>query len=480
MSVGQKAFKGASWLALFKFISQLCSWIITILVARILTPDDYGLMTKATIITGYAMIFNELGLGAAIIQRPKLKQKELSSIFWFALGIGIILGIICFLVAYPTAWIFHDRRVIPITQAVSILFVLGALQIVPLNLLKKELEFKKIGLIEMTGIIVSSLCMYAIARMGGGVWTLLGGHIIRNSTKVALTYLYSGWFPQVFYKHGIVKSYLKFGITVALGESLFYVYDKSDRFLAGRVWSSSVLGYYTFALQLAKIPVEKIVVLINQVSFPAFAKLQNRPEEFKKFYLDTVEITTAIVLPLFVGGYLAGDELVRVLLNPKWYPMTFIFKMLCLAQIITAVNAINNFVHIAQGRPKWSLAFNAMMAFLLPPSFYFAAKYGLNAIVIPWFSTYLALCILWIGMTIRKCCIGLTDYLKAILMPIQGTILLVGAIHILMILLKRVHISSDLQILTCQILLGVSVYSSFVLIFGRNLLLKLKNMRSQT
>lgn len=474
MSLGYKVLKETSWLAFFKFASQVFSWIITILVARILTPDDYGLMTKATVITGYAMIFSELGLGSAIIQRSKLTEKELSSVFWFALFFGTILALMCFPIAYPTAWLFHDTRVIPITQTVSVLFILSALQIVPLNLLKKELEFKKVGLVEMTSIFVSSISMYVIARTGGGVWTLIFGHIIRNATKLVLIYLYCGWYPKIFYRYSIAKEYLRFGIAVALGESLFYVYDKSDRFFAGRVWSAGLLGYYTFALQLAKIPVEKIVVLINQVSFSAFAKLQHDPLRFRKFYLTIVEVTAAIVLPIFVGGFLVGDVLIRVLLNPKWFPMIFLFKMLCLAQIVTGISAVNNFVHIAQGRPKWSLAYNAVMAMVLPPSFYFALKYGFNAILVPWFTTYLALCLGWTAVTIKKCSLGFGNYLRAILLPILGTLLIIISILLLEFIFGRYHIQSDLVKLMVEIIVGVSVYTLSILPRAKNLVLEIK------
>ncbi len=186
MSVRKKAFKGASWLALFKFFKQMFSWIITILVARILVPGDYGLMEMATVLTGYAAMFSELGLGAAIIQKPTLNQNELSSIFWFAFGISILLGISCFGLAYPTALIFNEPRVISIAQLASVSFILNGLQIVPLNLLKKEIEFKKLGMIELISTIVSCSSMYFMAIIGAGVWTLIGGRLISYLTSLIL------------------------------------------------------------------------------------------------------------------------------------------------------------------------------------------------------------------------------------------------------------------------------------------------------
>ncbi len=147
MSIEKKVVGSISWLAIFKFGSQAFSWMVTIIVARLLVPDDYGLLALATIITGYAEIFSELGLGAAIIQSPKLKDEDLSSIFWFGMLVSLLFAAFCFVAAPLTASLFNEPRVIVLTQAVSIIFILSGLQIVPLNLLKKEMDFKQVGLI---------------------------------------------------------------------------------------------------------------------------------------------------------------------------------------------------------------------------------------------------------------------------------------------------------------------------------------------
>ena len=142
----------------------------------------------ATVITGYAMMFSELGLGSAIIQKEKINKYEVSTVFWFLFFISLLFAIFCWLIAYPTSWIFDEPRVIPITQTVSILFLISGLQIVPLNLLRRELAFKKIGCIEMIGVFASCMCMYIFAKNGFGVWTLIAGNIVNGGVKLLLLY----------------------------------------------------------------------------------------------------------------------------------------------------------------------------------------------------------------------------------------------------------------------------------------------------
>ncbi len=135
MNSNRKILKNTFWLASFKFTSQLFSWIVTVIIARLLVPEDYGLMSLATIITGYAEIFNELGLGAAIIQNQRINYKDLSSIFWFSMLISMLFFLFCFVAAPITSILFKEPRIISLTQSVSVIFLLSGLQIVPLNLL---------------------------------------------------------------------------------------------------------------------------------------------------------------------------------------------------------------------------------------------------------------------------------------------------------------------------------------------------------
>lgn len=477
-SIDVRTFEGISWLAFYKFFSQLLSWTVTIFVARMLIPDDYGLMAMATIITGYAEMFSELGLGAAIIQRPKLTRDELSSIFWFTLIIAILFGLTCFAVAYPTAHIFSEPRVIPLTQAVSILFLITGLQIVPLNLLKKELNFKQVGMIETSGVFVSCSFMLVVAYLGWGVWTLIGGRIVLNFTKLVMLYIISPWRPKFHFNLSEVKQHIKFGIVVAIGGSFRYLYGKSDRLFAGRAWSPLMLGYYTFALQLSQIPTEKIVTLINQVSFSAFSSLQHDKDKFNNMYLKIIKMTATIVLPLYVGGFLVGEQLVKLLLSDKWMPIILVFKLLCLVQVITALNAVNNFVHTAQGRPKYRLYFYAILSILMPVSFYFAIQKGFNYILLPWFITYLITCLVWIFITLNKIGIPKVHYLKNMQIPFIATILMAIVVFMTeyLVTFSSFLNNSDLLLLIIKMSVASITYIGFFLIYDRKFLFNIRKM----
>ena len=441
-------------------------------------PDDYGLMDMATVLTGYAMFFSEFGLGAAVIQRHDTTREQLSSLFWFTFIVGLLFGGVCFVLAYPTAAIFNEPRVIPLTQTVSIIFFLNSLMIVPLNLMKKKLDFKKVGTIEMTSGLASCVAMLPIAYYGGGVWTLILGHIIRSFVKLTLVIFFQKWKPLLFFNFQDIKGYLNFGIIVAVARTFRYLFEKADIFFAGMTWSAGTLGLYSFAMLLAKIPTDKIVSLIMQVSFSAFSELQNDKTEFNKFYLNVNKVVAMIVLPLFAGGFLTAEELIKVLLDEKWLPIIFLFKMLCLSQIFLAMTSISNHVHNAQGRPGWGMCYNAVCALSMSIGFYFAVKHGLHAMLIPWLTIFPALCIVFIIATLKKLNVGISAYLKKLSMPALATLVMFVFV---LLCAKAILFLPNLypkawMLLGIKIVAGVSSYLGFLFIFDRNFLQKSYNM----
>ncbi len=478
-SIAHKVYKGISWLALSKIIMQIVAWSVTILVARLLLPEDYGLFAMATIITSYAGIFQELGVGAAIVQSKDITQGELTALFWFSVALSVLFALCCIPFSYITAEIMREPRVIPITQSIALVFLFSGAGIVPSNLLRKELEFKKLGIIGIVTTIISCLGMVLIALSGGGVWTLAGGMMIRAALRTSLLFYITKWVPGLKFNFRKAKKFIRFGIIMSFGRSLRYIWLQSDKFFAGRFFNATLLGYYSFALQLAQLPTEKIVTLINEVSYPAFSKLQNNKTEFNQFYLIISKTTATFVLPLFIGGFLVGEDLIGILLGEKWFPIIGMFRYLCLAQIFMSLNAVNNFVHAAQGRPHWGLHYNLACVLFMPLSFYFAVLHGLDAMVIPWLTTFAVLSSVWMAITIKKIGINVNVYLKNLIHIGIASLLMLISVYIFHDYLCGLIEALNHTIIKCflSILVGGMVYSAYLWLFDNELILQIKRLR---
>jgi len=223
MSHVKTAFRGGVWYAGFSGVTQALSWCATLVVARLLVPGDYGLMSMASILTGYVMVFYEMGVGSAIVQREEVTDEELSSLFWALVFWGMVLSVLCFVLAYPTVLIFDEPRVFHVTQAISVLFVLGTSYVVPSTLLKRQFRFKALGFVNSLVAVIACLAMIGLAYVGAGVWTLLGGHILRSTLLLFLVFWVSGWRPKLHFRHAETLPYLRFGLPVTGAQSLRYV-----------------------------------------------------------------------------------------------------------------------------------------------------------------------------------------------------------------------------------------------------------------
>jgi O-antigen/teichoic acid export membrane protein len=274
-------------------------------------------------------------------------------------------------------------------------------------------------------------------------------------------------------------SYLKFGVVVSLSGSFSYIYNKSDRFFAGKFWSANTLGLYTFALELASIPTNKIVSLINQVSYAGFAKLQNDNENFNRFYLNVIKIISIIVVPLYVGLFFVGENAIRIFLNEKWFGMIFVFKGLCLVQIVSSLLAVNNYALTAKGNPYQSLVFNAVMTILLVPSFYFATKNGFKTILIPWFTVYIIMGIGLVFHTLKKLQISIFKYIFALKEATIAALIMSCVLHFermikFSFIVNFFHL--DIVILVTLVLSGSVTYILSIWILDRTIIKRILSM----
>jgi len=470
LSILKQAFKGGIWLFSFRTLQQIISWTTTIIIARILLPEDYGLMEIATVFVGYVALFSELGLGSAIIQRKQITNDELSSTFWFTVFLGLFLAFICFMLSYPTVMIFNEPRILRITQFAATIYLLGGILIVPINILNRELKFKQIGFINFIAGTISCVAMILMALRGYGVWTLIGGHFIRELAKVILVFLILSWKPKFHFNLKEVKPYLKFGLNVAGARSFRYIYTKSDRFFAGRILGAHILGYYSLALRLSRIPTDRIVSLIQQVSFPVFSKYQNDAVKFKNCYLKILKFISVIVFPIFIGSAFLADKIVLTLLGNKWLPMIFPFRILCLAQLVVSITTLNNLANNAQGRPHWSLYFNIMNTVFLPVSFYLACKHSINALAIPWITIFPSVCIAWTWITLKKIGISFFEYFKNLFHPFAASIFMLLSLIVVKGIYENISYISKMPnvLLLCLVLTGAFFYFIYFIIFEKD------------
>lgn len=450
-----KIVNSVSWLVLFRFISQTASWVATIYIARVLLPEDYGLMGMAVLITGYAEIFAEMGLGSAIIQRKEVTDKELSTLFVFSVVLGVLLAVLCVPIAHLTAFMMNDPRLIPITSSVAFIFLLSSIRIVPFNLLRKEVKFKQLGIVEIYSTIISVVLMVIMAKSGYGVWTLVWGRIIKTGTHTAFTFLSCQWWPKFHFAFKELKGYLSFGSVVMFGSTVFYIYSSIAIFFAGRAWPASMVGLYDFGKELATIPSSKILPLVREVSFPVFARLKDDSmSEFNRFFTRVTKIMAFVFFPVYIAGALLAHELVLVMLDKKWENVTGVFIYFCIFQLIVVLTKINGDCFLAKGKPKYELYFYSILTIVLGFGYWLSAPGGMVPFLSVRFIISIIAFTIWQIFTLKKIGISWSVFYNSLKTPLYATVFMAAVILISKKLLYMVTENMIIVLLVSSIAAG--------------------------
>ena len=459
------------WLIAFTTVSQAVSWVSTLIVARLLVPADYGLMAMATILTGYVQVFYTMGIGSAIVQRREVTDDELSSVFWALLFWGTALGSLCFALAYPTVAIFDEPGLFRVTQAVSVLFILGTAVVVPSTLLKRDMRFKAVGLVTSTSVLVSCLSMILMAYLGAGVWTLLGGHIIRTAVELGMALAVTRWRPRLHFSHQETKPYLRFGLPLAGANSLNYLYRRSPDFFGGRAFSATGLGYYSMAIQLSHIPNDKILSVITSVAYPVFSKIQSDDWECRRFYLRLSQLVGFIVMPIYCGAFFVAGDVIPLVLGPQWEQTVLPFQILCLAMLVSTLARPNELINTAQGRPHWGFWFNLANALTMVPTFYVAATWGSPGyLAVPWLLLNAPAYVVFAGVTMRKIGVSPRALLEHLQAPLAATVtMLVVLVGLRYLFAPSVGLVPIAQIpyVAMIVLSGMTYYSAWLFLRER-------------
>jgi len=461
------ALRGASWLGIFKLLSQILSWTGTIVVTRLLTSEDYGVMEMATVFTGYITYFVEFGVGTALVNRKEVTREEQTSAFWCMAIWGLLLSSTCLLLAPITATYFNEPRIDPLTRSVGLLFIFGSLSIVPRSILQKELRFKELGIIEMLVTLASVIFSVVVAYLGGGAWTLIGSYIFREFLSMCAYYIRSQFRPSFHFSWQEVAPFLHFGLPVVISSSLYYLYTKADRFFGGGVLGAELLGFYAVALQLAAIPVEKIVTLIQGVLYPTLSRVKDEPEEFRKIYLCFISLISLITFPIYVSGYLLADDLIVLVLGEKWAPSIPSFKLLLIGQLVMAISSPNSLVHFARGKPKWNMIFNLIITPVMVVSFWYSSHLAnLDKLALPWILVYPLLTGGYILITNKEVQIKPLRYLNAFRHPFIATSLVGMFLYLSGEWLSLQHIAQSLLTLGVLVVTSIIIYVVYFLTIG--------------
>lgn len=446
-----------TWTAGGVFGGQGLLWLVSLFVARLLDPQDYGLLSMATIFLTFCQSLQDAGLGAAVIQRQDTDQRTLSTAFWFLCVTGASATLLTFFLAPAVAWVFHEPRVIPVLRVLSINFIIMALRTVQFSLLAKELEFAKRTKAELAASFGGALITILLAWNGYGVWSLVVGMLTSELALSLLTYWFSKWRPSLAWDREALRHLLDFGLPTTGGMILWKIYDQADFLVIGALLNSSALGLYTMAWRLAMVSTERITAIFSKVSFPAFASLQKNPREAALHWLQLTEIVSWITFPLLVGLMLVAHPFVLIALTAKWEASVPVLRLLCILAVMRSLGTMMPALVSALGHPRVIFRYNLVSVVVLPLVFAAAAKFaGIEGVGVAWLVVYTPMLFWLFRFTLKLTDTSAEEYLRRLLWPIGCTAIMVCAV----LLLRLVPAPKLIYSLLLQVGVGGLVYAT--------------------
>jgi O-antigen/teichoic acid export membrane protein len=305
------------------FVLRLASLMI---LARLLEPKDFGLVGMVTAFTGVLDLFRDFGLSAATVQRTSITDEQISTLFWINLAFGAVLTIVMIMMAPSIAAFYHDSRLVWVTIVLASGLIFNAAGVQHSALLQREMRFTALAVISVVSLILGTVIAIGGAKAGYGYWSLVAMTVTIPFIATVGFWLATRWIPGLPRRRTGIRSMMRFGGALTLTGLIVYVASNFEKILLGRFWGIEAVGLYGRAYQLINIPTSNLNSAAGEVAFSALSRLQDDPARRKKYFMKGFSLVLGLTLPLTIAGALFANDLVFVLLGPKWKDAAPIFR----------------------------------------------------------------------------------------------------------------------------------------------------------
>jgi teichuronic acid exporter len=472
MDVERKTIVALKWSVVAKLLGQVISWGVTLIVLRLLAPADYGLMAIVTVIISMIAGFAEFGFGASLIRAPTLERRELARIAGalgaLNVGCGVLVAGSAPLIA---AWLGEPRLQLLI-QVSALQFLFAALEIVPQALVHRDMDFARVARIEIGSTVVGSLGTLALALAGAGVWALVLGGLAGAAARAGAFVAFGGFvWPSLTFVG--IGHHIRFGGIVTVTRVIWQITYQMDTLIAARFFTREVLGLYAVAMHLATMPMSRAMGVVNQVAFPAVARLQDELPRMRIRLIESLRLLALIAIASLWGLAAVAEEFVDVVLGDKWHAAETALQLVSVIAPLRMLMAVLATALVASDNAERELRNTIVSALILPASFAIGVQWGLNGLAVSWVVAVPAICVLNFRRTAGTLGLRLGDVLGAVRAPLLAGAIMLGAVTFARLGLTDYDEAVRLPILIAA---GALVYAGSVWFLDRGIWLDVRRV----
>lgn len=352
----------------------------TAVLARLLTPADYGLVGMVLVVVNFAEMFKDAGLSMATVQKEEITHEQISTLFWFNVLISIVLGLCVFTGSPLIAWFYDKPELAAVTAALSASFILSGLTIQHQALLRRHMRFGTLAGIQIASQVVTMIVTITLACFGWRHWALVGGALAQALFSSLLTFFFCPWLPGGMKKGTGVREMVKFGSHLTGFSFVNYFARNADNILIGKFISADALGIYSRAYQLLMLPITMMSGPLSNVAVPALCRLNGDSDRLHKYYLHILYMLSLAAGPIAGIAFLASKDIVIILLGPNWAPVGDVFKYLAIGGLLQPLYNTQAWLHLAVGRADRVFLWGLVGTPIIVCSFLLGLIWGINGV----------------------------------------------------------------------------------------------------
>lgn len=367
-------------------VAQICVFLLglssAVIMARLLTPREFGLVAMANTLTALLRVFRDAGLSIATVQKEKITNAQISNLFWANIGVGTIITLLIVALSPAIAAFYHETALVGITVSLSAMFIFSSVAAQPRAIIQRQMRFKELGIIDVASMAIGISVGVVMALLGFGYWSLVGIQVSQAFFDLAITSIFARWRPSWPKRGEGTIALLKFGASLTASSFLRQLAQSSDTILIGKVWGPVPTGLYSRALVLLLRPVQQFLQPLESVFLPVLSRVQGDSDRYSRAFLRAYRAVALMSFPLAGLLYVLGDLIVTVCLGRRWEGVIPIFKWLSVAALFIPITNASMWILTTQGRSKAILLTGAIFSFLTILSFAVGVYYGPTGVAV--------------------------------------------------------------------------------------------------
>jgi O-antigen/teichoic acid export membrane protein len=469
MTLETRTVRSIGWSATSQIAQLLMTILISAILARLLSPSDFGLIAMVVVFSNFAAIFSGFGLTSAIVQKKEVSDEALSSAFWINVGLGALLTVTLAASAPLIAAFYSQPQLTPIVVFISTTFFIASFCNVQNGLLTRRMNFKALAIISIGATGISGPIAIFLAFSGYGVWSLAWYTVLSTSFTVIFTWIYARWVPHFLVGLRHMKGLLAFGANLTGFSFVNYFAQNMDNLLVGRFLGSAPLGFYNLAYNLLVFPTSNISTVVGRVMFPALSIIQHDKRLVRDAYVTANRYIAAISFPLMIWMLVTAPQLIRVVYGPKWISVIPLVQIFALAGLEQSIGTNVGWIFMSQGRTDVLFKLGVFTTVLVVISFVVGLRGGVEGVVIAYtIAIYLAAYPVFlvgfrlIDMKVKQALVPLW--------PVTVAALMLGIIaFVVQISLEKLGVTQNLTILAIVTAASLLIYSVVLFLLDKEL-----------